>query len=193
MDHAARDAGNYYSERNLSPQKGRPAPPRSTMASLCSWRHAHGFANLMKAMVGSGLLTLPWATAQVGLIVSLIGLPIIAWMAQHAIRLVVRRAIWEQAQRPGYAGLVEAGESSASAEQHGSGLWQLVTTAAVGALDRRFTPLSLLTAQLGVGSAYIDFVASSLRGFAPGHLTLGSSMGWPRGVEPRARTPSNHL
>ena len=154
---------------------------------------SEAFLNLLKTMIGAGILTLPWATAQVGLIVSLVGLPIIAWMAQYAIRLVVRCAIWEQAQRPGYAGLVEAGESSASAEQHGSGLWQLVTTAAFGALGRRFTLLSLLTAQFGVGSAYIDFVASSLRGFAPDHLTLGSSMGWPRGVEPRARTPSNHL
>ena len=90
MDHAARDAGNYYSERNLSPQKGRPAPPRSTMASLCSWRHAHGFANLMKAMVGSGLLTLPWATAQVGVVVSVVGLALIAFLTQYAIRLLVR-------------------------------------------------------------------------------------------------------
>ena len=90
MDHAARDAGNYYSERNLSPQKGRAAPPRSTMASLCSWRHAHGFANLMKAMVGSGLLTLPWATAQVGVVVSVVGLALIAFLTQYAIRLLVR-------------------------------------------------------------------------------------------------------
>jgi|EP00966_Prymnesium_polylepis_P054793 amino acid permease len=46
-------------------------------------------ANLLKSMIGSGILTLPWATAQVGILPSVIGLVIIAYLSERAIRLLV--------------------------------------------------------------------------------------------------------
>eukprot|EP00965_Chrysotila_dentata_P194933 6176679-Pleurochrysis_carterae.AAC.4 len=47
-------------------------------------------ANLLKTMIGSGILTLPWATAQVGVFLSLSGLLILAYLTQEAIRFAVR-------------------------------------------------------------------------------------------------------
>ena len=51
-------------------------PPMDTFRPSSS---SEAFLNLLKTMIGAGILTLPWATAQVGLIVSLVGLPIILY------------------------------------------------------------------------------------------------------------------
>ena len=160
MDHAARDAGNYYSERNLSPQKGRPAPTRSTMASLCSWRHAHGFANLMKAMVGSGLLTLPWATAQVGVVVSVVGLALIAFLTQYAIRLLVRCLVAVSGAEL-IATTAPRSDGSAATSSHGRS-WEKISEAAFGAPGVAISLAFLVSAQLGVCASYLAFFATQL-------------------------------
>ena len=53
-------------------------------------------ANMIKTMIGSGILTLPWCTAQVGMAISLGGLIVMAWLAQVAIRLAVRSVVHVQ-------------------------------------------------------------------------------------------------
>ena len=53
-------------------------------------------ANMIKTMIGSGILTLPWCTAQVGMGISLGGLIVMAWLAQVAIRLAVRSVVHVQ-------------------------------------------------------------------------------------------------
>eukprot|EP00966_Prymnesium_polylepis_P275122 6356984-Prymnesium_polylepis.1 len=79
-------------------------------------------------MIGTGVLTLPWATAQVGLLLSAVGLLCLAWLSQAAIRLAVlcqvsiyaapqeRKSIIESL-RGSYCGtpLVEDGEPSGAA------------------------------------------------------------------------------
>ena len=55
-----------------------------------SWAQVSAFANLCKTMIGSGLLTLPWATSQFGLTLSLLGLSYLAYLSQAAIRFTVR-------------------------------------------------------------------------------------------------------
>ena len=54
------------------------------------------FANLLKSMIGSGLLTLPYVTSKAGIGLSLPGLALCAYMTQEAIRYVVRCAIQER-------------------------------------------------------------------------------------------------
>ena len=59
----------------------------------------YAYANLLKTMIGSGLLTLPWATAQFGLVPSLLGLLYLAYLSQAAIRLTVRCVAFSPLER----------------------------------------------------------------------------------------------
>ena len=145
---------------SCSPQKGRTAPPRSTMASLCSWRHAHGFANLMKAMVGSGLLTLPWATAQVGVVVSVVGLALIAFLTQYAIRLLVRCLVAVNGAEL-IATTAPRSDGSAATSSHGRS-WEKISEAAFGAPGVAISLAFLVSAQLGVCASYLAFFATQL-------------------------------
>ena len=65
--------------------------------SRSAW--ALALANMLKTMIGSGVLTLPWATAQVGLALSAGGLLVLAFLSAHAIRLTVRCAACEPQER----------------------------------------------------------------------------------------------
>ena len=127
----------------------------------------HAFANLLKTMIGSGLLTLPWVTAQAGMGFSLVGLTALAVLTQAAIRLMVRCVVHER-QLAGavYVDLDRAPAAAATSEDHGSGSWQLVSTAACGKIGWYITCTSLMTAQLGVVSSYLDFVGGTLVDFA---------------------------
>ena len=77
-------------------------------------------------MIGSGLLTLPWVTAQAGMGFSLVGLTALAVLTQAAIRLMVRCVVHER-QLAGavYVDLDRAPAAAATSEDHGSGSWQL--------------------------------------------------------------------
>ena len=96
---------------------------RASLSMASAWlparQHRHAFFNLTKTMcaqpppriqsprtppssprrIGSGLLTLPWATARVGLVLSLCALAAVAWLSQAAIRLTVRCACFTPQQR----------------------------------------------------------------------------------------------
>lgn len=119
----------------------------------------HAFANLLKTMIGSGLLTLPYVTAQVGLGFSVVGLFIIALLTQAAIRLVVRCVVHErQLAGTTYLDIEHTGNAHG---MHGSSSWQLVSKAAFGRFGWYVTCASLVTAQLGVVSSYLDFVGNT--------------------------------
>ncbi|KAL1504461.1 hypothetical protein AB1Y20_010866 [Prymnesium parvum] len=128
----------------------------------------HAFANLLKTMVGSGVLTLPFVTARVGLLFSLLGLGAIAYLTQCGIRMVVTCA----------AAALKAGAyrqlPPTDPADQGGGLWSLVGGAAFGAPGRVLTLGALLTAQLGVCASYLDFVAAALHTHAavPPHAAL---------------------
>jgi len=120
----------------------------------------HAFANLLKTMIGSGILTLPYATARVGLLLSLAGLAVLAYLTQLAIRLVVRCTTHERGYgRHGPYAILEDGSPT---DGHGGGSWQLISTAAFGKVGWSITSASLLTAQLGVASSYLDFISQIL-------------------------------
>lgn len=74
-----------------------PRPKRAT--GCASMAQVHAFANLLKTMIGSGLLTLPWATGQFGLVLSLVGLVYLAYLSQAAIRMMVRCVAFSPLQR----------------------------------------------------------------------------------------------
>ena len=141
----------------------------------------HAFANLLKTMIGSGVLTLPYVTAQVGIPVSIIGLALIAYLTQCGIRLLIMCAAAEL-ERDAYADLEPlssvtsdtglccqsrrknaptARRSSAQvSEDHGGSTWTLVSGAAFGTPGRVATVVSLVTAQAGVCASYFDFIVA---------------------------------
>lgn len=120
---------------------------------------SHAFANLLKTMIGSGLLTLPWITAQAGIGLSVPGLACLAYLTQGAIRFVVRCAAHErQLAGATYVDLDKPSEPT----DHGGSSWQIVAKAAFGQMGWMVTSLSLLTAQLGVASSYLNFVGNAV-------------------------------
>ena len=120
---------------------------------------AHAFANLLKSMVGSGILTLPYVTARVGLGISLPGLAILAFFTQAAICALVRCAT--HCQTAAYARL----DKDHSAVGHGDSSWKVVSQAAFGDVGWLVTGTSLIVAMLGVTSSYLDFVGSTLMSY----------------------------
>ena len=143
----------------------------------------HAFANLLKTMIGSGVLTLPYVTAQVGIPISIVGLALIAYLTQCGIRLLVMCAAAEL-QRDAYADLeplsavasdvslccqarrrdasVPRRKAAEVSEDHGGSTWTLVSDAAFGAPGRFITVGALVTAQAGVCASYFDFVVAAL-------------------------------
>lgn len=138
----------------------------------------HAFANLLKTMIGSGIFVLPWVTARAGLGLSLVGLAVMAFFTQAAIRLVVRCAVHERVleRARAYGDLDRASPSprAGGGDSHGSSSWKLVSTAAFGGAGWAVSCGSLLAAQLGVVSSYIDFVGNTLM------LSFGLSVGASR-------------
>ncbi len=168
-------------------------------ASRCvpSTAQMHAFANLLKTMIGSGLLTLPWATSRFGLLLSLIGLLYLAYLSQAAIRLTVRCVAFSPIQRKtlvdelrhtgslrgshrqtadselerGHeAPAPRSQRTSVVTDGHGAGSWQIISTTAFGEPARVFTIALLTLAQAGASVSYFDFVAA----------TMGTYLGTPR-------------
>ncbi len=141
----------------------QPADERSAMLHTTKARDsmtrsgfAHAFANLLKTMVGSGILTLPYVTARVGLGLSISGLAVLAYLTQLAIRLVVRCTAHERSL--GHRSAAYAAVETTT-DDHGGGSWQLISSAAYGTPGWMCTSAALLTAQLGVASSYLDFIS----------------------------------
>ena len=136
------------------------------------------FANLLKCMIGSGILTLPFVTGKVGLAISLPGLALIAYMTQEAIRYVVRCAAHQRLLQGQYVDLDKPSESPmASGGMEGGFSWQLVANAAFGRPGVALTTMCLAGAQLGVVASYLNLVASTLMLHWTGLTVLQSRLG----------------
>ena len=115
----------------------------------------HALANLLKTIVGSAILTLPWVTAQVGYAISLPGLAVLAYLSQYAIRLVVTCAASEKSRA--YASLPGGARGWQS-----SGSWELISRAAFGGVGWALTASSLYVYQIGVAASYLIFISNGL-------------------------------
>lgn len=94
-------------------------PPRSA-SCLPTWTQATAFANLLKTMIGSGLLTLPWATSQFGLVLSTVGLVYLAYLSQAAIRMTVRCAALTSSSRKSILSEIRVSQISQSGGRAGA-------------------------------------------------------------------------
>merc|ERR1719210_822538 len=123
-------------------------------------------------MIGSGILTLPWATAQVGLVLSSVGLLVMAYLTQEAIRFAARCvAHIERAHAAPDPRTADDEESTSSLVPSGSGegaSWKRISHAAFGRSGAAITLGSLVLAQIGASASYFAYVSISLAKHVPG-------------------------
>lgn len=108
------------------------------------------FANLLKTMVGAGVLTLPHATMTFGLLSSVIGTVVAGYLSAKAIMFAIRCNAKVQD--------AEGGGGDGGADDGHGGTWQRIGYAAFGRPGVVIIVIALLVAQLGVAAAYFDFV-----------------------------------
>lgn len=127
-------------------------------APLTVWTGStfRAFANLLKTMVGAGVLTLPHATSKFGLLASVVGIALAGYGTSAAIIFAVRCN----------AKVCERGSGGDEV-----GVWERIGRAAYGRLGVVSIISSLLIAQLGLSAAYYDFiVVTIMRHAALSHL-----------------------
>lgn len=117
------------------------------------------FANLLKTMVGAGVLTLPRATMQFGLLASAVGVTVAGYLSAAAILLAVKcnsKVRDAEGERPAPA----EGEEEKRGDDDGT--WTRIARASYGRSGVALVASAILIAQLGVCAAYFDFVTSTL-------------------------------
>ena len=129
----------------------------------------HAFFNEMMCLVGIGSLTLPYATAQVGLTISLLGLGLLSYISWEGIRFLAYCAAHLREERAHDIESGSAGEPAAAAKAAAAlstrdrGAWHLISTHAFGQAGWICTMTSLTVAQIGVATAYVAYVEGTLR------------------------------
>lgn len=124
------------------------------------------FANLLKTMVGAGVLTLPHATMQFGLLASAVGVTVAGYLSATAILLAVKcnaRVRDAEGERPA------PGEDEDEERGTEDGTWTRIARAAYGPAGVALVASAILVAQLGVCAAYFDFITMTL--VDHGHLS----------------------
>ena len=160
MDHAARDAGNYYSERNLSPQKGTACAAAQhdglplQLAPRARLRQPHegdGRLGPAHAAVGDGAGGRRRLGRRAG-----------ADRLSDAVRDPAARALpFVASAAPSYRDDGAASDGSAATSSHGRS-WEKISEAAFGAPGVAISLAFLVSAQLGVCASYLAFFATQL-------------------------------
>ena len=126
-----------------TPLKGaaaeEPKPKRRELSSP-----VHAFVNELKCLIGVGSLTLPYASVQVGLLASLVGVLVLCYLAWEGIRLFIYCAAHELRRERHGIDLLGGGTHD---DVHGSS-WRRVSEAAFGRVGWIVTFTSLLLAQV---------------------------------------------
>mmetsp|Transcript_30523 Transcript_30523/g.71264 ORF Transcript_30523/g.71264 Transcript_30523/m.71264 type:complete len:417 (-) Transcript_30523:58-1308(-) len=130
---------------------------------------ARAYVNGVKNVVGLGILTMPWATARVGMIPSACGLLLIAGVYYAALMLGVKAR--ERFVQEGEASeldpvlkMQDAAERKAAGEAVDSGLgsFELVAGHFLGTWANYFYTFCVLMVQVSIGVAYIAAVAQTV-------------------------------
>lgn len=123
-------------------------------------------ANFMKSMVGSGILALPWALKQFGLVAGLLGLALLALVNVVAIRLLIAcrvRLHERESERPGPEDVGTAVLVRGGADQGGlaHNPYAMVASRVIGPRFALACTTALVAAQLGVVTAYMDVITAT--------------------------------
>jgi len=116
-----------------------------------------GSINILKSLVGLGILTLPYATKQVGWIPSLIGMALIAYMTVMGILFAV------MAKRCVQAPECEAIFESPEPEDTGLGSFDQTVWRAFGQPGQILCAVCIAVSQIVTGIAYVIIIAGTLQ------------------------------
>ena len=145
-----------------TPLKSAPSASAPSPAALFADEKStafHAFINELKCLIGVGSLTLPFVTEQFGLFASLTGVLLLCYAAWEGIRLLIYCVAHDRRQRK--SSLPGGGDDGSE----GAGAWRNVSEAAFGPVGWWLTLLSLVMAQLGVATSYIDQTSATVRLF----------------------------
>mmetsp|Transcript_7543 Transcript_7543/g.21614 ORF Transcript_7543/g.21614 Transcript_7543/m.21614 type:complete len:418 (-) Transcript_7543:36-1289(-) len=139
------------------------------------------FVNILKGLIGLGILNLPYASAQVGWLPSIIGMAVVAAMTVYGIFFAVmakhklERNIGDKMEPTGSFGYAmdaagrDPGSSptpSEAADRHwGLGCFDAVVFEVLGAPGQALWIFSVLFCQYGCAIAYITVIANSAENF----------------------------
>jgi len=133
------------------------SPEEKVFRSIWQPSTARAFANLLKTMVGAGVLTLPQAAKNFGVVASNIGLIGAGYFSATAILMLVKcNAKIRGAEGEG------GGDGENPAGEGEMGTWQRIARAAYGRFGVALVATAILVAQLGVCAAYFDFVVVTM-------------------------------
>lgn len=116
----------------------------------------HAFFNEMMCLIGIGSLTLPYATEQVGLALSLGGLALLCYFSWEGIRFVAYCAAEERKKRTA----LQLSRGTEAVEDKGA--WHVISTAGYGVWGWYGVSATLAVAQLGVAASYVDQIRGTL-------------------------------
>lgn len=123
---------------------------------------------MLKNLIGLGILTLPYATAQVGWLPSVVGMVIVAVLSLCGILLAVaalaRLQERREAESPERDALADVGEPEESYPDDALGLsfFHLLVGEVIGGQAQLVCALSFVVGQYATGVAYVDIVATNL-------------------------------
>jgi len=169
MGAAASSASTEQTPLKSKEEKGGAGPSSVKQYSTVF----HAFANELKCLVGIGSLTLPYVTAQLGLVLSLVGVLVLCYFALEGIRLLVYCAAHEGRRVRHGADLL--GGNGEGGQDGGSGSWRRVSIAAFGDWGWYVTLTALLCAQLGTATSYINQTRDAVQDLA-GDLSSGACL-----------------
>jgi len=122
------------------------------------YRDFSGSINILKSLIGLGILTLPYATKQIGWIPSLIGMALIAYMTVMGILFAVMAKRCVQASES--RAIVE---SPNEPEDTGLGSFDRTVWRAFGEPGRILCAVCIAATQVVTGIAYVAIIAETLQ------------------------------
>jgi len=142
----------------------------------------HAFANQLKCLIGVGSLTLPYVTAKVGIVLSLVGVLSLCYASWAGILLITYCAAHVRRRQAGGDGLlgtgpcgVDGSKGKGGEDGEGSDLWRAVAVSAFGNTGWSITLGILTLAQVGVASSYVDQTKATIEqinGLKPAVVSL---------------------
>mmetsp|Transcript_28746 Transcript_28746/g.66766 ORF Transcript_28746/g.66766 Transcript_28746/m.66766 type:complete len:406 (-) Transcript_28746:124-1341(-) len=128
------------------------------------------FVNMTKGLIGLGILTLPWATAKVGIIPTAISMPVIAYLMLWGILLAAKGKDRVDGLEKSEVQPIQQIESAEGAEESWSsnlGYFDRVVGTVFGSPARFLTVGCLLMVQFSTGVVYISNVTKSITDSVP--------------------------
>jgi solute carrier family 36 (proton-coupled amino acid transporter) len=162
-EHIATDDATTLHSSNMNIQGEEETEPESEPEVILEGRarntsDAKTCVNILKSYMGSGLLGLPYAFREGGVIGSLVIMPILGFISVHCMYILVKSK--QMLVRDGHTNLVTYGD---------------IANHCYGRIGEYIVNFMLIFTQFGFCCVYVVYVASNLQPFLPGKKSKNST------------------